>query len=120
MSEKSQQNRLMKAANLFNGGEWYEAHDVLEELWHESFGEERRTLQGLLQVAVAQLHLERGNNMGATILLGEGLGRLRTFGTPDLGFDLDSFCCSVEERLKQLQQNADPDIFALPILNARL
>lgn len=108
--------RFKRAIELFNAANWYPAHDVFEELWHETAGPERRTLQGVLQVAVAQLHLEGGNRRGATILYGEGLGRLRGIGTPDLGFDLDHLCSCVEARLKCLQQDMDPDDCTVPIL----
>ena len=81
--------RFQQAIKLFNAGEWYAAHDVFEEIWHETADPERRSVQGILQVAVAQLHLQRGNQRGATILFGEALGRLRRPGTPDLGLDLE-------------------------------
>ena len=51
--------RFQEAIRLFNAQEWYAAHDVLEEIWHETADPERRCLQGLLQVAVAQLHLQQ-------------------------------------------------------------
>ena len=70
--------RLDQAIDLFNAGDWYACHDVFEELWHECQGPSRKALQGILQIAVSQLHLQRGNLRGATVLLGEGLGRSRT------------------------------------------
>ena len=96
--------RFQQAIELFNSQQWYDAHDVFEELWHETAEPERRSLQGILQVAVAQLHLQRGNRRGATILFGEALGRLRRPGTPDLGLDLDSLCAVIQRRLELLQQ----------------
>jgi predicted metal-dependent hydrolase len=74
--------------SLFNGGAWYAAHDLFEELWHESSDSLRPLLQGILQLAVGQLHFERGNHRGATILTGEGLGRLRRCPDQALGLDL--------------------------------
>ena len=56
--------RFQDAIRLFNTQEWYAAHDVLEELWHETADPERRCLQGLLQVAVAQLHLSGTISVG--------------------------------------------------------
>ena len=101
---------------FFNQSLWYEAHDIFEELWHETSDPERRTLQGILQISVAQLHLERGNKNGAKILFGEGLGRLRKNGTPTLGLDITRLCLIVEERLKQLQLEGDPDQCSIPFL----
>lgn len=60
--------RYLKFVELFNSREFYEAHDVLEELWLEWRGEERKYYQGLIQAAVALLHYMRGNYTGARSL----------------------------------------------------
>ena len=109
--------RFQQGLELFNAGEWYAAHDLFEELWHETADPERRSLQGILQVAVAQLHLQRGNRRGATILFGEALGRLKRPGTPDLGLDLDALCLAVQQRLEALQQDGDPESCTVPVLH---
>ena len=80
--------RLREAVEQFNQGDWYASHDGFEALWHETLEPERTVLQGILQIAVAHLHRERGNLRGATVLLGEGLGRLSPCGDGALGFDL--------------------------------
>ena len=110
--------RFQQGVELFNAGEWYAAHDLLEELWHETADPERRSLQGILQVAVAQLHLQRGNRRGATILFGEALGRLRRPGTPDLGLDLASLCRAAQQLLEVLQQDGDPESCTVPVLES--
>ncbi|MDP6192880.1 MAG: DUF309 domain-containing protein [Prochlorococcaceae cyanobacterium ETNP18_MAG_1] len=111
--------RFRHAVDLFNAGDWYPAHDAFEELWHETSGPERKTLQGVIQVAVAQLHLERGNRRGATLLYGEGLGRFKAKGIPDLGWDLEQLCLCIQDRLQKLQQQGDPDSSTVPVLLSR-
>jgi len=87
-SAKSFQDSLFTALNLFNNHEWYEAHDAFEEIWNSVDGDERQVIQGILQVSVSQFHLSKGNLNGATILLGEGLGRIKTRTKIDLGIDV--------------------------------
>lgn len=70
--------RFQAGVELFNQREWYAAHDAFEALWHDTEDPERRWLQGIVQIAVAMVHVERGNHNGALILLGEGCTRLRT------------------------------------------
>ena len=111
--------RFQHAVDLFNRHEWYAAHDVFEEIWHETSDPERRTLQGILQVAVAQLHLQRGNTRGATILFGEAMGRLKRPGTPDFGLDLELLCTCVSERLRLLQLDQDPETCTVPSLRLK-
>ena len=108
--------RLGEAIALFNAGEWYACHDGFEELWHETAGPMRPVLQGILQVAVAHLHLERGNLRGATILLGEGLGRLQGCGPDGLGVDLALLRERAQARLQALQAGEDPEALAIPVL----
>ena len=108
--------RFQRGVELFNGASWYEAHDVFEDLWHETSGPDRRVLQGIIQVAVAHVHLERDNRKGATILLGEGLGRLTGVGLPDFGLDLEQLRQRVSARLTALQNDADPASYPVPVL----
>ena len=102
-STKSFQDDLFTALNLFNKHEWYEAHDAFEEIWNSIDGDERQIIQGILQVSVSQFHLSKGNLNGATILLGEGLGRIKTRTHINLGIDLESFCRCLEDLLRKLQ-----------------
>ena len=97
------QDSLCIALNLFNNHEWYDAHDAFEEIWNSVDGDERQVIQGILQVSVSQFHLSKGNLNGATILLGEGLGRIKTRTKINLGIDLDSFCLCLENLLRKLQ-----------------
>ena len=108
--------RLGEAIFLFNSGDWYACHDGLEALWHETAGPMRPVLQGILQIAVAELHLERGNCRGATILMGEGLGRLKTCHPNALGIDLAILINLSMQRLLGLQKQDSIEGFELPRL----
>ncbi|MBE3595296.1 MAG: DUF309 domain-containing protein [Candidatus Carbobacillus altaicus] len=57
----------LRFIRLFNEGEFYEAHDVLEELWMEEGHD--KFLQALIQLAVAYYHYDYGNVYGARQLL---------------------------------------------------
>jgi len=101
--------RLALAVEHFNHGDWYAAHDHFEELWHDTQGALRPALQGVLQIAVAHLHLQRHNFHGATVLLGEGVGRLAKVEADALGLDLQSLRSQAKERLRCLQQGLPLD-----------
>ena len=104
---KSFEDNFFDALNLFNNQKWYEAHDAFEDIWNTVDGDERQIIQGILQVSVSQFHLNKGNINGATILLGEGLGRIKNRINIDLGIDLESFCKCLEVLLKKLQYKED-------------
>jgi predicted metal-dependent hydrolase len=54
---------------LLNSGQFYEAHESLEAAWMEAPELEGYLYRSLLQIAVACLHVERGNYAGATKML---------------------------------------------------
>ena len=43
----------------FNRGEYYEAHDVLEQLWLRTEGPDHAYFKGLIQIAGAFVHLQK-------------------------------------------------------------
>ena len=109
-------SRFEIGMKLFNSCQWYKSHDVFEEIWHETCGPERKLLQGILQVAVAQVHLENNNLNGATILYGEALGRLKKFLLTNLGLDIVGLCECLTKRLELLQIGKDLSVSRLPFL----
>ncbi len=50
--------------SLFNSGQWFEAHEVWEDIWHMAEGTRRRFYQGLIQYTVTIEHIRRGNPRG--------------------------------------------------------
>lgn len=108
--------RWPAAVNLFNNGSWYEAHDAFEELWQEAVDSDRLLLQAIVQAAVAHVHLQRGNDRGATILLGESIGRLARCEQGSLGLDLSSLSDCLTTRLAALHQGQELSSLAEPRL----
>jgi uncharacterized protein len=83
----------------FNQQEFYACHDTLEALWMEAVEPQRSFYQGILQIAVALYHLGNQNFRGATILLGEGINRLRHYQPSFAGIDV----AQLLERSRSLQ-----------------
>ena len=65
-----------RGIELFNAGEFYECHEVLEDVWRPCQGEERFFLQALIHYAVGFYHHQRGNPVGAELQLRKGLRKL--------------------------------------------
>jgi hypothetical protein len=70
---------LRKGIDLFNSGEYFACHEVLEEAWTPERGPRRLFLQSVIHVAVGFYHLERGNQVGATRQLRKALRKLRAY-----------------------------------------
>ena len=57
--------RAAEGLRLLNAGEYFEAHEALEDAWNAESGEVRNLYRGILQIAVTYLHITRGNYDGA-------------------------------------------------------
>ena len=66
---------------------YFEAHELLEHAWKLGPDADRDLWKGVIQVAVAGVHLQRGNRIGARRLLDRALERLA--GVPDTTRGID-------------------------------
>jgi predicted metal-dependent hydrolase len=57
--------QYLEGLRLFNAEDFFESHEVLEDLWSETQDERKKFYQGLIQAAVALLHFGNGNLGGA-------------------------------------------------------
>ncbi len=94
--------RYSIGVQLFNREDFFEAHEVWEELWHDTFGLNKDFFQGLIQVTSAMHHLQIGNMRGARILYGSGIELLSPYGSHHLGLDLDALRTNFTQAMKGL------------------
>ena len=57
--------QVLIGIDLFNARQYFAAHEALETAWLAETGPVRELYRGILQVAVAYLHIQRGNYIGA-------------------------------------------------------
>jgi hypothetical protein len=73
---------------LFNAGLFFECHEYLEDVWRAATAPERAFYHGLVQVAAACYHLEKGNRHGARTLLTKALAKLEPYAPVHLAVDV--------------------------------
>ncbi len=57
--------KAIEGIALFDAGEYWRAHEALEEAWLEEAGTIRHLYRGILQAGVCYLHVQRANYRGA-------------------------------------------------------
>lgn len=88
---------LKRGITLFNGGQYFEAHEAWEDAWRaETDTTTRSFLQGLIQVAAGFVKWQRGQPRGMAALLERGADKLRHGPSGALGLNLDELLESVE------------------------
>lgn len=88
---------LQRACDDFNAGQFFDAHEHIEEIWQMERGPLRDCYKGLIQVAAAFVHLARGKYRGTERLLRTALGYMAPYREQGaMGFDIEAVCSSVE------------------------
>lgn len=88
--------RFLAGIVLFNAGDFFEAHELWEDLWAEAHGTERRFYQGLIQAAVGLCHFSNGNLAGAAKLYRSSRDYMSACGERFGGMDLTDFRARME------------------------
>lgn len=108
----------LRGIEHFNACEFFEAHDVWEELWNDCRGQVRRFYQGLIQVAVALHHFGNGNIHGARKLYFTSRGYLEGYLPFYMGLDLDAFLAQLQRCFADILASEEerPSIELVPAL----
>jgi uncharacterized protein len=101
-SEREFREEFCEGVRLFNEREFFACHDVLEELWTDTLGEERTFYQGLIHAAVSLFHFEEGNLGGARKMYDSTRRYLKPYLPLYMGIDLAGFLTDYETCFRPL------------------
>ncbi len=101
--------RYLAGVLLFNAGDFFEAHEVWEDLWADSAGRERSFYQGLIQAAVGLCHFGNGNLRGAVKLYRSSRDYMEPCGSPFLGLDAVAFWRQMERCFTEVLTATESD-----------
>lgn len=87
--------RYREGLRLFRVGQYFDAHEVLEDVWRAAAPADRKFFQGLIQVAVALYHHSRGNLVGCRSLLARARRNLSGYPNGHFGLELASLLQSL-------------------------
>jgi len=87
----------LRGIKLFNRAAFFEAHEVLEDVWRAAPEPEKKFLQGLIQIAVALHHHGNGNLVGTRSLLGRAVRNLSGYPENFGGIELARLLHSVAQ-----------------------
>jgi predicted metal-dependent hydrolase len=104
-TSKSLSADLALGLDLARTGEYFAAHEALEDAWRAAEAEEKDFFQGLVHVVVAWYQAGRGNETGCTRQLEKAVRRLSPFAPEHRGVDVAALLRQVEtaQKLGSLQ-----------------
>ena len=87
-------------------GEYFEAHESLEDAWRAAEPAEKDFFQGLVHVAVAWHHAGRGNRPGCERQLAKAQRRLEPFAPEHRGVDVAAVLQSVARAQRTIEEDS--------------
>src|SRR6202042_3887078 len=97
MKSSEKEEKFERGLRHFNAREFFEAHEVWEEVWLTEGEPEKTFLQGIIQIAAAFHHYRRGNTDGAETLLAAGIVKLSRFPKVHRGLNIEELRSSAKQ-----------------------
>jgi predicted metal-dependent hydrolase len=98
--------RFSEGIKKFNEGEFFECHDILEDIWFEIRGSSRNFYQGLIHLAVGFYHITvRENPKGALSQLNKGIKKLNEYKPEYNGVELNHLLEKVTSSIKIIERS---------------
>lgn len=106
--KKELRERFLEGIEQFNSGNFYECHDILEDVWFDVSGNDKAFYQGLINLAVGFYHItEKNNPMGALLQLNKAIIKLIPYKPVHEGINLGRLIPRIEECIKNIQMLKD-------------
>jgi predicted metal-dependent hydrolase len=91
---------LRAGIELFDSGRYLAAHELFEELWEATEGEDSDFYKGLVQAAIALRHYQTGNLEGAARLYSGHRRCLAAYLPEHRGVDVERFLADMQACLR--------------------
>ena len=90
MNEEEKKEQLFfDGLQAYEEKDFFEAHELWEELWSEYYLDDKTFIQGLIQLAVSFVHLGNGNLKGAKSLLKKSTDKFSSYSGLHRGINID-------------------------------
>ena len=89
MKKRKKEELFFAGLLAYEEKDFFEAHELWEELWSEYYLDDKTFIQGLIQLAVSFVHLGNGNLKGAKSLLKKSTDKFSSYSGLHRGINID-------------------------------
>jgi len=118
MKSSEKEEKFERGLRHFNAREFFEAHEVWEEVWLVEAEPEKTFLQGIIQIAAAFHHYRRGNTDGAESLLAAGIVKITRFPADHRGLAIQDLREEAKFWARALGERQRPGDERLPAIRS--
>lgn len=116
MNSREKEEKFQRGILHFNAQEFFEAHEVWEEIWLVEADPEKTFLQGIIQIAAAFHHYGRKNSDGAESLLAAGIVKLSRFPRDHRGLEIGDLRTAAKRWARSIGKGEKPPLAEVPQL----
>ena len=123
MNNNYEESYFERGMAEYEKGDYFQAHDIWEELWSDYSQKDRLFIQGLIQLSVSFVHLQNGNLTGARNLLMKCRPKFDNYSGNQRGINIQDLKESLEILsiiYKELKTPRDFDWDLVPILKGKI
>jgi predicted metal-dependent hydrolase len=111
--QKNSNAEFEQGIALFNARDFFQAHEVWEDVWRVTSLPEKKKLQGMIQIAVAMHHYSTGNREGAESVMARALRNLEGAEPAFRGVDMVRLNAELARVLRELRSSGSVAPFQL-------
>ena len=97
--------------NEFQNGNYFDAHEIWEDLWSDYYLKDRKFIQGLIQLSVSFVHLKNGNMIGAKNLLKKSKEKFLDYEKEHRSINIEMLRAEMDIVQKEYQSLNKPENF---------
>lgn len=98
--QMAKEEAISRAIRLFNDEKYWGAHESLEQVWKKSSGNEKALLNGIILIAAAFVHDEKGEHDVCLSILSRAAAKLAVSSGQYYGIDIDLIKSQVQNILQ--------------------
>ena len=95
----------------FQNGNYFDAHEIWEDLWADYYLKDRKFIQGLIQLSVSFVHLKNGNMIGAKNLLKKSKEKFLDYEKEHRSINIEMLRAEMDIVQKEYQSLNKPENF---------
>jgi len=109
LEERLSENAFKFAKDLFNEERFWEVHEVLENIWRNAKGDDKKILHGIILLAAAFVHYQKGRKEISLSILKRAYDELNNYNQNYNGFDLKY----INKKIKEMIEKKEIEFFKL-------
>jgi uncharacterized protein len=108
-----------KGLEKYKEGNFYQAHELWEDMWHNKQLKDRIFIQGLIQISASFYKIQVGNLRGARSLLEKSLNKFDEYSGIHRKIDVDNLkkdLLEIHQKYNEINSTDDFSLAAVPDL----